>query len=267
MMSGHMSTAALQQLPLLSDPAGSDWRVRRSGRARRLSVRVFRDGGVEIVVPARVGPQLVAAFVARHREWIARQQQRVPTIDCSFPPRQIVLAALGETWECRVVPQGPLLRECRLAVISADGIDAGGNVVGGNGVLELCLARGEPVVRRALLGWLVAHAAEALQPQLAALALDMGQRYRRMQVRTQRTRWGSCSTRGTISLNCCLLFHRPEVVRYLCVHELAHLAHMNHSARFWQHVAQFEPQWRELDRELARGWHVVPGWLLSALRA
>jgi predicted metal-dependent hydrolase len=257
MMSSQMSTAALQQLPLLSDPAGSDWRVRRSGRARRLSVRVFRDGGVEIVVPARVGPQLVAAFVARHREWIERQQRRVPTIDCSFPPSQIVLGALGETWLCRVVPQGPLLRE----------YGAGGNDPGGGGVLELCLTRGELAVRRALLGWLVAHAAAALQPALAALALRMGHSYRRLQVRTQRTRWGSCSTRGTISLNCCLLFHRPEVVRYLCVHELAHLAHMNHSARFWQHVARFEPQWRELDRELARGWGVVPGWLLSALRA
>ena len=44
----------------------------------------------------------------------------------------------------------------------------------------------------------------------------------RVAIRRQRTRWGSCSTRGTISLNCCLLFQSPEVVRYLMVHELAH---------------------------------------------
>jgi len=86
-------------------------------------------------------------------------------------------------------------------------------------------------------------------------------------VRKQRTRWGSCSTRGTITLNVCLLFQPPEVVRYLYLHELTHLRHMNHSARFWAAVGRLEPAWRELDAQLARGWQRVPAWLLSQLRA
>ena len=55
-----------------------------------------------------------------------------------------------------------------------------------------------------------------------------------------------CSTRGTVSLNCSLVFLRSEVVRYLFVHELAHTKHMNHSAGFWRLVQALEPDYRRL---------------------
>jgi predicted metal-dependent hydrolase len=113
----------------------------------------------------------------------------------------------------------------------------------------------------------VQRAAEAFEAPLHAQAAAMGLAVRRLQVRRQRTRWASCSTRGTISLNVCLLFQPPEVVHYLFVHELTHMRHMNHSPRFWSAVAEVEPRWRELDAALGRGWQQVPGWLLAALRA
>jgi predicted metal-dependent hydrolase len=85
-----------------------------------------------------------------------------------------------------------------------------------------------------------------------------------VQVRRQRTRWGSCSAKGAISLNLCLLFQSPAVLRYLLCHELAHTEHMNHSARFWRRVEQCEPQYRALDAELLRtGWNRVPQWVLE----
>jgi predicted metal-dependent hydrolase len=134
-------------------------------------------------------------------------------------------------------------------------------------VLQLRSGTDESLLGNAMLDWLCERATAALAPQLSALAHSCGVRYLRLQVRRQRTRWGSCSARGTISLNCCLLFHRPAVVRYLLVHELSHLTHMNHSARFWQQVERHEPQWREHDRELTAGWSQVPGWALRSLRA
>jgi predicted metal-dependent hydrolase len=85
----------------------------------------------------------------------------------------------------------------------------------------------------------------------------------RVSIRCQRTRWGSCSTRGTVSLNCSLVFLRSEVVRYLFVHELAHTRHMNHSAHFWRLVEKIEPDYRRLDRELLAGWRTVPGWVFK----
>jgi predicted metal-dependent hydrolase len=260
-----MTTAALQQLPLWNEGAiDGAWRVRRSLRARRLGVRIFRDGTVEIVVPPGAGARAVSGFVARHREWIERHRQRAPVVGFAFPPVRLELPAIGESWACHLAPApgpagGPGARRGSLVRARAAG-EAGG-------VLELRGGADVPALQTAMLDWLCERAGSALAPQLAALADYCSVRYRRVQIRRQRTRWGSCSARGTISLNCCLLFHRPAVVRYLLVHELAHLTHMNHSARFWQLVERYEPQWREHDRALAAGWSQVPGWVLRSLRA
>jgi len=252
MMAASMTTAALQQLPLWSDAAtDAGWRVRRSRRARRLGARVFRDGSVEIVVPLGASARQVAGFVDRHRAWIERHRQRAPRVDLRFPPPGIELPALGERWQCEPGPESGARRGYVRAI---------GGI--GGGVLQLQRGAGEAALRSALREWLCERARQALEPQLAQLAADFGLQYRRVQIRRQRTRWGSCSALGTISLNCCLLFHRPAVVRYLLVHELAHRTHMNHSARFWGLVAHYEPDWRACDRELVSGWDRVPGWVL-----
>jgi hypothetical protein len=227
------------------------WRVRASQRARRLSARVFRDGSVEIVVPAGTRAATVTAFVARHRRWIDRQCSRaVRPEPGSFPPAAIELPAIDEHWTC--VPGGG-----RRAVVElADTSCATG------GMLQLDVGRAPEELRAALFDWLCARATLRLQPALQSVADAIGLRFARLQIRRQRTRWGSCSTRGTISLNCALLFQRPEVLRYLLVHELSHLRHMHHGPRFWAHVARYEPDWRTLDRELREGWRRVPAWAL-----
>jgi predicted metal-dependent hydrolase len=106
-------------------------------------------------------------------------------------------------------------------------------------------------------------AGQRLEPRLQSLAAATGVAYSRVSIRRQRSRWGSCSVRGTISLNCCLMFQRPEVVDYLIIHELMHVKHMNHSARFWQAVESHCTEWRSLDRELVQGWRHVPRWVFS----
>jgi tryptophan 2,3-dioxygenase len=111
--------------------------------------------------------------------------------------------------------------------------------------------------------WLARAAARRLEPRVAALARGAGVSYARVAIRRQRSRWGSCSARGTISLNLCLLFQRPEVVDYLIIHELMHVQHMNHSPRFWAAVEKHCAGWRALDRELLAGWRTVPRWVFS----
>jgi predicted metal-dependent hydrolase len=225
------------------------WSVRQSVRARRLSVRVFRNGGVEIVVPPRTSPHRVSAFVSEHREWIERQRKRaVPQFDWPMPPSELSLCAISEHWRCTVVTAGGRLRTRELD----------------DGELQLKGASADREhMRQLILRWLMRHAALRFEAPLRALAAQMGLTAGKLQIRCQRTRWGSCSRRGTISLNVCLLFQRPEVLRYLMVHELSHLRHMNHSARFWAEVARHEPQWKTLDRELQQGWRRVPSWVFK----
>ena len=240
------------QLPLwTNDETSGDWVVRESRRARRLSVRVFHSGRVEIVVPPRTPPNAVRRFVERYRDWIdrkraeAREKAAPPE---PFPPRQIEFAASGEQWRVHLAggPGRPR------ASVAAQGL----LVISGN-------AADAPAAREALRQWLLERAREVLVPVLDSCASELGLRYERVLVRRQRTRWGSCSARGTISLNCCLLFQRPPVVRYLCIHELAHTRHMNHSRRFWQCVARYCPDYEKLDRELLDGWRRVPSWVFG----
>jgi predicted metal-dependent hydrolase len=223
------------------------WSVRQSARARRISVRVFRNGGVEIVVPPRTSPHRVSAFVGEHREWIERQRKRsVPQIEWPLPPTVLSLPALGEDWRCAL---GPESGRARLRQINDNAIQLSG------------AAEDREQQRQLLMRWLVRHAGERFEQPLRELAAAMQVKAGKLQVRCQRTRWGSCSRQGTISLNVCLLFQRPEVLRYLMIHELSHLRHMNHSSRFWAEVACYEPNWKVLDRELQQGWRHVPTWI------
>jgi hypothetical protein len=238
----------LRQLQLWDvDSSEHGWSVRQSPRARRLSVRVFRSGGVEIVVPPRTPPRRVSEFVSQHREWIERQRRRAaPAPDWPLPPEGLSLTAIGEQWRCTAAAgAGPVgMREIA------------GYELQLSGRLE-----DRAQLRRLLVNWLVERARRQLEVPLRALAAQMGVVPARLQVRCQRSRWGSCSRRHTISLNVCLLFQRPEVLRYLMVHELAHLRHMNHSPRFWAEVARHESDWKALDRELLQGWRRAPSWI------
>jgi len=238
------------QLPLFDAGTERGWRVRVSLRTRRMAARVGHDGSVEIVVPRGVGAAQIAGFVRRHQRWIERQQSRAVPVQ-PFPPHYIDLPALGERWLCLRQPE----QSEPLRVVALTQAGMSGSLLLG--------AAGERLLQAALRRWLTEHARQAWLGPLLALAGTMQCEVRQLQLRWQRTRWGSCSTRGTISLNGALLFQSPAVVRYLWVHELAHLRHMNHGARFWAHVARFEPDWRALDRELRVGWRSVPHWLLS----
>ena len=251
LMRSSMLDAITPQLPLWSeqDPRES-WVVRESRRARRLAVRVFQTGRVEIVVPLRTSRGAVERFVARHRRWIERK--RAEALDRSpacepFPPRTIDLPACSESWSVQLAGgEGRPHLACSPGLITLVGDCRNGRAV-----------------RQLLRRWLIARAGTVLGAELERSARELGYSYERVIVRRQRTRWGSCSARGTVSLNCCLLFQRPEVVRYLLIHELVHTRHLNHSRRFWQCVADHCPEHRALDRELLDGWRRVPFWVFG----
>jgi predicted metal-dependent hydrolase len=238
------------QLPLFDARREPDFDVRASRRARRLTVRVYPGGRVEVTVPFGTRPEVVQRFVARHRAWI---DDRVADFRLRSPPalqplpEQVHLRALGEEWRVHYDP----------------GLRAGWRTDGA-GQVRLAADPARPgEARGRLRDWLLDQGYRGLAPWLGQVAGECGFEFARVQVRRQRTRWGSCSRRGTISLNVCLLFQPPPVVRYLLVHELAHTRHMNHSERFWRLVEKHEADWRALDRELLKGWRHVPDWVYA----
>jgi predicted metal-dependent hydrolase len=224
--------------------------VRESARARRLSIKVYPRGRVEVIVPRRTRPAEVASFVTENRGWIERARESFASrhpVESSALPGTIELHALGRSLRVSY-RRNPALDKVRYRL--AGGLLA---LTGNTTNHDMCLA----AIKRAL----ASIAREAFARDLMTQSRLTGIAYETMHIRAQRTCWGSRSSSGTISLNLCLLFLRPALVRYLMIHELCHGRHMNHSKRFWQLVGRFEPEYRELDRELTDCWQVVPAWL------
>ena len=249
------------QMSLLEDERGTSNGIgdsphfRVSRKARRISIRVYPDARVEVVVPPRARPREIELFVASQREWIdakrAQALRNKPAPE-SFPPDEIAFSATGERWRLHLAGGSGRIRVLERGA-PADAAR----------VLEIRGAVTDKALRAALRAWLKRAATDRLAPRVAALAAATRVRYAKVAIRRQRSRWGSCSVRGTISLNLCLLFQRPEVVDYLVIHELMHVKHMNHSPRFWAAVETHCAGWRALDRELLDGWRTVPRWVFT----
>ncbi len=228
----------------------SGFSVRESGRARRLSIKVFPRGRVEVVVPRRTRPADVREFVEAHRDWIRKARASFAADHAPEPfalPELVTLDGIEQRFSVRYEPEEGA-RTVKYRTRS-------GTVVlsGHTGNEKLCV--------QALKRWLTQLAKREYAPRLRALSGLTGNAFKKMHVRGQRTCWGSHSSSGTISLNYCLLFLDPRHLRYVMIHELCHARHMNHSRRFWSHVARFEPDYRQLDKDLNGSWKRIPTWV------
>lgn len=206
-------------------------------------------GYAEVIVPPRTGRAEVREFIASSREWIEKTRQRAicngAAADLSLPAI-VDLRAAQEVWHVSYRESGG-----RKAVQEQS--RAGGG--------ELIVGVGEPRARRAMRDWLVNRARPFLIRRVDALSQFTGLRPRDISIRRQRTRWGSCTHRRRINLNCAALFLDRTLVDYLIVHELCHLRYMNHSRHFWALVSSFEPHYRQREAELSDSWNAVPGWV------
>lgn len=106
----------------------------------------------------------------------------------------------------------------------------------------------EPMTTRQLRD-LAEKARQELPARVAFYAEKLGVTYGRVTVRSQRTLWGSCSSRGNLNFNCLLMLMPPRVIDYVVLHELSHRKYMNHSAEFWETVRTYMP-----DYALHRKW-------------
>jgi len=166
------------------------------------------------------------------------------------PPDRVILRAVDMAFAVRYrnadsarKAQGVRTRQCGPASLEVSGD----------------IARRD-LVDASLRAWLKGQAGRLLPPLLAHEAGRFGLGYSSAAVRLQRTRWGSCSVKGTISLNAKLLFLPPELARYVLVHELAHTRHHNHSAAYWDFLASLLPNTPALDRALKDAGPLVPAW-------
>jgi len=198
-------------------------------RARRYLLRLRSDGTVRVTIPRRGTISAAKDFAARNVGWLEQQFQRLST-----------RAKTPAIWNpgTEILFRGELVR-----IVS----DADGSIRFGAERIKVSDASAglRPFIQKHL------HqlAAQELPPRVLELAALHEVTVSRISVRNQKSRWGSCSRRGTISLNWRLI-QSPGFVRdYIILHELAHRRQMNHSEKFWQEVARLCP-----DYQKARLW-------------
>jgi hypothetical protein len=224
-----------------------DYTLRRSPRAKHVRLHITPTEGLVVVVPLRFDANRVPDLLDAKRSWIDRKLATLERIDVDFAlPETIELKAVGKSWQ---VDYRPTLS----ASVSAR--EHSGVLILSGAVVD----RGK--CRAALQRWLARQAKQYLVPWLETLSDTHQLRFRKVTIRGQKTRWGSCSSKGTISLNCQLLLVERELVNCVLVHELCHTRHLNHGSKFWALVEQFEPDHRQLHQRLRQEWASLPGWL------
>jgi hypothetical protein len=245
--------ASSKQLGLLdsierqNESLSGAWRLRVSARARTMRIQVHPHGGVEIVAPSRARPAEIEAFIAEHRDWIVRTQQKFiagreaePLLPGQIDLTAVAPASLQIRYYC--APEARVSEEAGFLFVTAPMLDA---------------AHCWPLLQ----SWLKRRARLDILAAASLIAADIGIQPRRVHIRLQRSRWGSCSSSGTVSLNAALLLRSPDELRYVVVHELCHLQHMNHSPRYWRLVESFVPDYRLHEKTLDTAWQTSPRWL------
>lgn len=206
--------------------------LNRSPRSRRFTLRVraaTRD--VLLTMPTRASLKAAREFAERHSAWIGVRLERLPR-PVAFEPQA---AAPLRGVEHRIVhrPEGR-------GVVWVEA---------GEGEPALCVAGGRPHVARRVIDFLKREALKDIEAAVARHARTLGVRPKAITVRDTVSRWGSCSSSGRLSFSWRLILAPPFVLDYLAAHEVAHLVHMNHSAKFWSVVRRASP---DVDR--AEAW-------------
>jgi predicted metal-dependent hydrolase len=217
------------------------YRVRASNRARRLSLRMRERDSVEIVVPpflVGVNPERV---LREMETWILRTIDRMQRQERSAPLQPVgegtAITFMGNRLTVRVEET-----DRKRAAVHLRGEE-----------LTVLRPRGGTTdIPRILRLWCLAQAKTAIPRRVRELNGRWNLPCAGVTVRNQKTRWGSCSRRGTLSLNWRLVLLPSSVMDYLILHELAHLKEMNHSPRFWKVVASLCPGYREEERWLRK---------------
>jgi predicted metal-dependent hydrolase len=228
--------------------------VRRSSRARRVRLTVTARDGLVVTLPAGAAEAHAHRAIAERSAWVTRALAEVAERREEFlaGPEGLLPSVIELRAESRALPvtyeSGP---RCGGAVAVARERE-GVLTVAGPDEADLRLA--------ALRRWRDRTARSLLPERAHDLADETGIVPTRITVRGQRTRWGSASARGTISLNRNLVFLPPHLVRYVLAHELAHLRVLDHSPRFWALLESIVPSALEARAELREARHMVPVW-------
>jgi predicted metal-dependent hydrolase len=218
--------------------------IRRSARARRMSLRVLPGVGLEVVLPRGFSLREASTLVRRNQGWVLRALDRVKAADevrvdlvdgASLP-------FIGSTLTLRVV-NGASRNSTRRT----------------GDTLTVSLTAGTPTAA-AVEAWYRTLAKKLAAERAAVHATALGVEFGRIAIKDTRSRWGSCSSKGNLNFSWRLLLGPEAVLDYVIAHEVAHLKELNHSPAFWAHVATLCPDYKTQRAWLRKHGRELAAW-------
>ncbi|HSW93055.1 MAG TPA: SprT family zinc-dependent metalloprotease [Gammaproteobacteria bacterium] len=222
-----------------------DYTVIRHPRSKRVKIKASAKKGLELIVPPRFSLKHIPIILVENRPWIEKQLLKLANPERATLPEKIVLRAIDETWSIEYIESDFSARiiarpHQALAVVGA--------------------IRNQSICKNLLINWLKQLARHHLKNQLDTVSREIDLTYRKMTIRDQETRWGSCTKDKNISLNYRLLFLPAPLMKHILIHELCHTVHLNHSSRFWKLVEKHDPNWETHRRDTKKVREFVPAW-------
>ncbi len=208
--------------------------IRVNPKAKRIKLQIVEDGKVLVTAPPLVPQFIIKRFVADHQEWINRHSSRLKGKVKLFSTDYIYL--FGSKYRL---------------VYNNDTNSSPGFLLTENNLIYTPIAGKKNQLNPKLLkNFLKSTCGAYVIPRTAQIATKMEVSFKSIGFKEQKTRWGSCSSRSTLSFNWRLVHFEPSVIDYVITHELAHLVHPNHSRAFWRLVGQYFPNFASAKKTL-----------------
>ncbi|MDR3492384.1 MAG: SprT family zinc-dependent metalloprotease [Gammaproteobacteria bacterium] len=224
--------------------------LKKCPRTKHIKFKASVKHGLELVVPIRFNQKNLPNILEINKEWIKKQlakiQSQLALIGEKKLPEKIELPCLNKIWQIQYLKTHH--KKCKLVLNPAGDIIIYGEITD-----EKCF--------QLLNTWIRHEAKKILTPLLNTASQQTHLSFNQLVIRSQQTRWGSCSTAKNINLNYKLIFLPLELIQHILIHELCHTKVMNHSEKFWHLVSCHDPLWKEHNREIRSAQKFIPNWV------
>jgi len=202
--------------------------VKKSKRAKYVQLRISLDGEIELVVPKLVDYLTAEKFLLEKKDWLYKYFRFVNN-------KQNRYYYLGNN--LTIIPEYNLFSK---------------NLEPGlfNGKLFLPVTYRETGIKELYNSWLKDRAKDYIPVRVDYFSKKYNFRYKNVSIKSQKTRWGSCSSKGNLSFNYKIMYFNNQVIDYIIIHELCHLVEMNHSRKFWNLVEEMMPDYKIYKKQL-----------------
>ncbi len=203
-----------------------DYQIKRSSKS--LSIRISVNAKAQVIVSA---PKLIPEFIIR--KFVEGQKDWIESSLAKVKKNQVAV----KTDELYIFDK-------KYQVIINNAASRMGVTVSGETILVNNLSAKTPAkIQQQIEDFLKKTATKYVSTRTAILAKQMGISYKRIAMREQSSRWGSCSSHGNLNFNWRLVHYPPAIIDYVIIHELAHRKEMNHSKKFWEIVRAHDSEY------------------------